>query len=76
MATFLKIGDQLLNLDAVTAATYAPPSATSNASIKVLVSGQWIQFDSGGEAIWRRLLVHVNPEDFAAKGPKPGPARK
>jgi len=76
MATFLKIGDQVLDLDAVTAATYSPPSATSHAGIKLLVSGQWINFDSGGEAIWRRLLLHANPEDLAAKGPKAAPARK
>ena len=76
MATFLKIGDQVLNLDAVTAATYSPPSATSHAGIKLLVSGHWIQFDAGGEAIWQRLLVHLNPEDLATKATKGGATRK
>ena len=71
MATYVKLGNTLIDLDAVTAAIYAPAPANGISTIEVHVGGQVVRLNGrqGADALWAKLNAAGGVEDLTPAPP-------
>lgn len=69
MATFVRIKDVIVDLDAVTGAIYAADSSRREAALSLVVSGHLLVVEAGegADELWAAVVEHSLPRTLPDK---------